>query len=268
MKIKKLFGALLTAFILNGCVTTTNSPEYRSKLFSLYNSAVEDAIVATKISEPKIYLIGYALWGGEDWSENDVLVFKQAAEMVYPRKPFINFIFSNKEINLPIKYPSFNHWLSDRTIDFVRKRITTDDILVINYSSHANQNYISVRVGTKKWKSLPVGYFARIINRFSDIETIVIADSCHAGALSDKIARTNLTAIFAASAERKSFGCTPLSNNTFFGSAFKQVLEQQKRNDKNIDWEYIFSKVLERIRDMESNEGVIPSEAFYVIGEN
>lgn len=254
-------------FLLGACSTPYTSSSYVNKNNEIFNNQLVE-VMKNAESGNTVYFFGFALWGEESWSENDIKEIKNVFTEFYPDKKFSSFIFSNKETTLPDDYPSIQEDLAHKSFDIVSNRISPNDIAVIAISSHGSENIISNKIGYSKAEGITAETIDKFISKLSSSNKIIVISACYSGSLIETIKDEKSIIFTAASKDRQSFGCGPGETNSWFVRAIKDSYEDLKVNDptsaKSLG--HVFSKSIEKVTEYERKEKKKPSNPQLFVG--
>ena len=257
--------------ILSACVTD-NTTSYKSASYIIKNNEIYNNQLIKNLKNyykgNNVFFFGFALWGGESWSENDIVDLKSTFSNFYPNRKLYSFIFSNKETSVPGAYPSIQDDLINRSLNFVKKRVSDRDIVIFSFSSHGRKNKIANKIGNTRASSINSKTIKGYLSKFSQYNKIIIISSCYSGSFINNIKDRRSVIFTAASKDNKSFGCGPTDTNTWFVTAFTEAFDKLKMDQpkSKLTLGTIFSKTKEIVSVYEISENKIPSNPQLFIG--
>ena len=251
--------ACLTLFLM-GCATSINSPEYQAANSAIYKQQLSDNRTLTNKAGAKLYVLGLALWGGEDWAENDVKLMIEKIAAFYEGHTLVPFLFSNREIKYPDDYPSFDQNMIDQSIDFIRDHITSDDILLVALSSHGGDKALVYRIGNRRYEVFRDKQIKAIVEPFAEHQKVIVVSACYSGRLVGVLKDERSIIITAARKDRTSYGCAPTSEHSWFsfefGKSFDQLVVSEKPFSVKEWYKLTYQNVIIRERSAEMKKSI------------
>ncbi|MGE0119167.1 MAG: C13 family peptidase [Dongiaceae bacterium] len=150
----------------------------------------------------------------------------------------------------------------ERAIPFVASRMNRDeDILFLFLTSHGSPGLLSVEFWPLRLNDLSVEDLDRMLDASGIKWRVVIVSACYSGSFIAPLQDDNTLIVTAASADRKSFGCSNENEYTYFGDAyFNNALRHE------FSFVSAFEQAAASISERESAEDLTPSQPQIYVG--
>lgn len=209
-----------------------------------------------------IYFVGFGSYGTQDVFMKDVLYAKQVLDEKYDT--------NGRSVALINNTKTLENTLlaSKSNLTFVLNHIGTlvnpdEDLLFLYLTSHGSKDHqLSVQMLPLKLNSIEPVELDIALKRSGIKYRVLLVSACYSGGFIEQL-KDDYTIVFTASAKnRRSFGCSNLSEQTYFGRAvFK---EQMVRNYNFIE---AFSMAIKSISRRERTEELENSEPQLFVGD-
>jgi len=149
-----------------------------------------------------------------------------------------------------------------RALRLIGSRIDRErDVLVVYLTSHGAEGLFSVNFGDFQLNDLTPDRLRRMLDVSGIKNRVMIISACHSGSFVPALKDDNTVIMTAASAERRSFGCSNEREWTYFGDAlFNHALRETS------DLIAAFDKAKGLVGQWETKQGLLASEPQISVG--
>lgn len=215
---------------------------------------------AKTIDQGRLWFAGLGLDSGSKAFRGDVdLVQKRISQINTTR---LSFVMDNHPQAENLDRPFAHFGNLNEVVKNIGKHRRENDVLVLFLSAHGNVPFLATEIGNQRYADIQANQLANALDQVKDLPTLIIISACHSGSLIPALEKPTRIILTAAAKEKTSYGCQPLSNNTFFvekyfGEAFDPKLSVRAN----------FDSARKRIAERETAEKLIPSEPQIFVGE-
>lgn len=215
---------------------------------------------ASAISGPRLWYAGFGLEGSSRAFAGDVKLTDQRLHELYP--DVISYIAYNDQTVETMLVPLATLPGIENAIFEIGKLAKPQDVAVLMISSHGNQHILGVKLDGEYAGPISDNYLEINLRRLKAVPTVVIISACHSGSMIESLKSENRIIITAAAADKSSYGCQPLSENTFFIDAM-----MGKALNPELTLNQLFVQMKAEIAEREKKEKLTPSEPQMFVGE-
>lgn len=240
---------------------TPEHPEANAQSKQLFNQQLTQNLERAKqIDQGRLWYAGLGLDSGSKAFRGDVdLVQKRISQINASR---LSFVMDNHPQAKTLDRPFAHFGNLNEVVKNIGKHKRENDVLVLFLSAHGNVPFLATEIGNQRYADIQASQLASTLEQVKDLPTLIIISACHSGSLIPALEKPTRIILTAAAKEKTSYGCQPLSNNTFFveeyfGEAF----------DPRLSVKANFDAARKRISERETAEKLIPSEPQIFVGE-
>jgi hypothetical protein len=215
---------------------------------------------AGAISGPRLWYAGFGLEGSSKAFAGDVKLTGQRLQELYP--DVISYIAYNDQTVETMQVPLATLPGIENATYEIGRLAKPQDVAVIMISSHGNQHILGVKLDGEYAGPISDNYLEINLRKLKAVPTVVIISACHSGSMIDALKSANRIIITAAAADKSSYGCQPLSENTFFIDAM-----MGKSLNPELSLHQLFAQMKADIAEREKKEKLTPSDPQMYVGE-
>lgn len=215
---------------------------------------------AKAMTGPRLWYAGFGLEGSSKAFAGDVKLAAERLKALYPG--MISYIAYNDQTVEQMEVPLATLTAIENTTFEIGKQANPQDLAVIMISSHGNEHILGVKLDGEYSGPITDNYLEINLRKLKALPTLIIISACHSGSMIPVLKAENRIILAAAAADKVSYGCQPLSENTFFIDAL-----MGKAPDPTLSLNQLFVKLKEDIAAREKKEKLEPSEPQMFIGE-
>lgn len=208
----------------------------------------------------RLWFAGFGLDSESRAFRGDVDLVQKRISQINPNS--IQYAMDNHPQSETLTRPFAHLSNINDTLKHIGKNQREGDLALVFLTAHGNISLLATQIGNKRYANINDGQLATMLRSLKDMPTIIIVSACHSGSLIPALESQNRIILTAAAKGKTSYGCQPLSNNTFFveelfGDGF----------DSRLSLKANFEAALKRIKKRESEKELVPSEPQIFIGE-
>lgn len=215
---------------------------------------------AKAMTGPRLWYAGFGLEGSSKAFAGDVKLAAERLKALYPG--MISYIAYNDQTVEQMEVPLATLTGIENTTFEIGKQANQQDLAVIMISSHGNEHILGVKLDDEYSGPITDNYLEINLRKLKAIPTLIIISACHSGSMIPVLKAENRIILAAAAADKVSYGCQPLSENTFFIDAL-----MGKAPDPTLSLNQLFVKLKEDVAAREKKEKLEPSEPQMFVGE-
>ena len=215
---------------------------------------------ANAISGPRLWYAGFGLEGSSKAFAGDVKLTGQRLQELNP--DVISYIAYNDQTVETMQVPLATLPGIESVTFEIGKQAKPQDVAVMMISSHGNQHVLGVKLDGEYAGPISDNYLEINLRRMKAVPTVLIISACHAGSMIESLKSANRIIIAAAAADKSSYGCQPLSENTFFIDAM-----MGKTLNPELSLNQLFVQMKADIAEREKKEKLTPSDPQIYVGE-
>lgn len=194
-------------------------------VLSMQREILDDALAALDDHRPGVvdlYFVGFAGDAGGDVFRKDVEAAKRVMDEKWGTSDRSIALINNPRTLLTHPYATLSN-LRD-TLDEIAAAIDPDeDVVMIYLASHgARDGALTTSLPPLELVPITPAQLRAALDDAGIRNRVIVVSACYAGVYVDALADDDTVVIAAAQADRRSFGCEPTSESTYFGEAFFQ----------------------------------------------
>ena len=221
----------------------------------------EIQILSKAISGKRVWYAGFAMDSRSSAFRGDIELVKRGLQQVRP--DLLSFRLSNDVPGTTMSVPLAVLPHLERISSDLAALSKPEDVLIVVLSSHGLPNLLSVNIANKDYGPVLAHYLKANFDRFDKTPTLIIISSCFSGSMIPQLKSPNRIILTASAADKVSWGCQPLAENTFFIDAlFKAAF------DPALPLTQIFEKTRLAVARKEEIQQLQPSNPQMYVGEN
>lgn len=214
---------------------------------------------------PRLFYVGMAMWGGEPWSEADVLDMMSLVVEKYPMHVLVPYVLNNNAVAELRLDPNFHPQHMDSVLKHIRQYARQTDLVVVAWSTHGSPGRIF-----SKFRETEVDFgpeaMQYVQQTLATLPTLYLLSSCYSGSMIPYLATEHSVIITAANDSQPSFGCSPESRNSWFVRALKEVALASAGPLSEMSWLDIYQLTQDLVTDWEVATGLEPSQPQMFVG--
>lgn len=208
----------------------------------------------------RLWFAGFGLDSESKAFRGDVDLVQKRVSQMNPNS--IQYAMDNHPQSETLTRPFAHLSNINDTLKHIGKHKAEGDLALVFLTAHGSVPFLATQIGSKRYANINDGQLATMLKALKDMPTIVIISACHSGSLIPALESPNRIILTAAAKTKTSYGCQPLSNNTFF------VDELFGDNfDARLSLKGNFEAASKRIQIREADMKLVPSEPQIYIGE-
>lgn len=215
---------------------------------------------AKAITGPRLWYAGFGLEGSSKAFAGDVKLTADRLKALYP--DLISYVAYNDQTVEQMQVPLATLTGIENTTFEIGKLANPQDMAVIMMSSHGNEHILGLKLDGEYYGPITDNYLEINLRKLKQMPTLIIISACHSGSMIPRLKAENRIILTAAAADKVSYGCQPLSENTFFIDAL-----MGKAPDPSMSLNQLFVKLKDDIAAREKKEKLAPSEPQMFVGE-
>ncbi len=240
---------------------TPDKPAANAQSKQLFKQQLAENLERAKqIEQGRLWYAGFGLDSGSKAFRGDVDLVQKRISQINPLR--LSFVMDNHQQTENLDRPFAHLGNINELLKHIGKHKRDTDVLVLFLSAHGNIPFLATEIGDQRYADIQATQLATALEQVKDLPSLIIISACHSGSLIPALEKPTRIIVTAAAKEKTSYGCQPLSNNTFFveeyfGDAFDPTLSVKAN----------FDSARKRISERETREKLIPSEPQIFIGE-
>lgn len=256
---------LLLSSVLQFVVAAEAKPDWLSPLTEpgrsqhqqlLQQQAQKNASQAARLSGPRLWYAGFGLHSDSIAYRSDVLLTQKRLQELFP--DLIAYTFDNQKQEQQLQAPFASFGSFDHTIGQLASLMRKEDVLVVLLTDHGNQGFVSVNIAGTGFGVVIADHVNTALRRIPAERQLIIVSACHSGSFIESLKHPKRVILTASAADKVSYGCQPLANNTFFidalfadkidgDSSLSQRLDQAKEKITARETELKFAASLPQV---------------------
>ncbi|MBC3934786.1 C13 family peptidase [Undibacterium rugosum] len=221
----------------------------------------EIQILSKAVSGKRVWYAGFAMDSRSSAFRGDIELVKRDLQQIRP--DLLSFRLSNGVPGATMSVPLAVLPHMERVSSDLATLSKPEDVIILVLSSHGLPNLLSVNIANQDYGPVLVHYLKTNFDRFDKTPTLIILSSCFSGSMIPQLKSPNRIILTASAADKVSWGCQPLAENTFFIDALFNTAF-----DPALSLTQIFEKTKQAVIQKEESQQLQPSNPQMYVGEN